>query len=167
MTYYATTVEYDTSEDFSGSIMIFSGGHGTLYLKDEVHQTRLTIPYTYVGVGASKGGDFGLSITEVSMLGTGGSLCTLDGNTIDEHFFPCQGSMVCAGAGLVAGASMAAWMFGGGIPPYGFIKTYGLSLAIGAGGGFGWAHVFYGRATSSKLIPQYDSTPITDVPLDS
>ena len=66
---------------------------------------------------------------------------------------------------LGRGGQYGAWMFGGGFP-YGFVNTYGLNLALGAGAGIGFAHVFYGAPSLTKSVSGYDPFPSKDIPLD-
>ena len=62
-----TDWQYDTSEDTSVSLLLVSAGSGTLYLKNATTGERMTIPYSYLGLGESKGSDLGVSQSTTDM----------------------------------------------------------------------------------------------------
>jgi hypothetical protein len=72
---------YDTSEDHSASVFFISGGYGTIYLKNETEQLRMSIPYKYAALGESNGLDLGFSWADADYLGTGELM------TFDYHYF--------------------------------------------------------------------------------
>lgn len=156
-----TDWQYDTSEDSSVSILVVSAGSGTLYLKNATTGDRMTIPYTYVGLGESKGSDLGVSSSTTAMQSSGGSVITFSGDFYAGQF-PCKGFLLTAGAvadvlGTSAGAASQAYceyLFG--FPVFAGVTCQGQYNASLPGAGISCAAVSYGYATDAAPTAPVD-----------
>ena len=156
---FAIDWEYDTSQDKSYSLLVASGGYGTLYLKNTTSGTGMLIPYWYFGLGESKGEDIGVAESTTQLDSSGSSVVTFTGNYFSEANFPCKGFLLTAGAALdlfnhAGGAVSQAfceYLFG--IPVFAGVKCHGKYLAWAPGVGISCALVKYGPAEVYSLTP--------------
>ena len=163
-----TDWQYDTSEDTSVSLLIVSAGSGTLYLKNATTGDRMTIPYTYIGLGESKGSDLGLSTSTTAMQSSGGSVITFSGDFYAGQF-PCKGFLLTAGAvadilGANQGAASQAYceyLFG--VPVFAGLTCQGQYNSTLPGVGISCAAVSYGYATdAAPTAPVDPNTSVAD-----
>ena len=167
-----TDWQYDTSEDTSVSLLLVSAGSGTLYLKNATTGERMTIPYSYIGLGESKGSDLGVSQSTTDMQSSGGSVITFSGDFYSGQF-PCKGFLLTAGAvadilGAGQGAASQAYceyLFG--IPVFAGVKCQGQYNATLPGVGISCAAVSYGYATNAAPTAPVDpNTSVADAGSD-
>jgi hypothetical protein len=167
-----TDWKYDTSEDTSLSLLLVSAGSGTLYLKNATTGERMTIPYTYIGLGESKGSDLGISQSTSDMQSSGGTVITYSG-AFHSGQFPCKGFLLTAGAVadiLFAGqgaASQAACVYMFGFPVFAGVTCQGQYNSTLPGVGISCATVSYGYATgAAPTAPVSPSTSVADAGAD-
>ncbi len=163
-----TDWQYDTSEDTSVSLLLVSAGSGTLYLINKTTNDRMTIPYTYIGLGESKGSDLGVSQSTTNMQSSGGSVITFTGDFYAGQF-PCKGFLLTAGAvadilGANQGAASQAYceyLFG--FPVFAGVTCQGQYNSTLPGVGISCAAVSYGYATDAAPTNPVDpSTAVAD-----
>jgi hypothetical protein len=125
-----TPWQYDTSAEFSTSILMLTGGEGRLYFTNPSTDQKFSVPYTYLSVGASKGAIFNVaeSITETPSGGIS-SVITPPWGSFGVNTFPCSGYLVIGGltSGVFkpsfiddAGAELCVAIFGG-VPQAGVV----------------------------------------------
>jgi hypothetical protein len=163
-----TDWQYDTSEDTSVSLLLVSAGSGTLYLKNAQTGERMTIPYSYIGLGESKGSDLGVSQSTTDMQSSGGTVVTYSGDFYAGQF-PCKGFLLTAGAvadilGANQGAASQAYceyLFG--FPVFAGVTCQGQYNATMPGVGISCATVSYGYATNAAPSAPVDpNTSVAD-----
>jgi hypothetical protein len=153
---YTTDWQYDTSQDKSYSVLLASGGSGTLYLKDTTSNRGMSISYWYFGLGQSKGEDLGVSESTTNLYSSGDAVVSFTGDFWEGNF-PCKGFLLTAGASLdlfnnAGGAVSQAfceYLFG--IPVFAGVRCHGKYLAWAPGVGISCALVKYGPATVYSL----------------
>jgi hypothetical protein len=141
--------DYDTSEDHSASVFLFSGGYGTIYLKNVGQKLRMAIPYRYGNVGESKGVDLGFSWADASYIGMG-TFFTFDAHYFSDLDLPCNGFVGSVGISAGAGVNASLWLFGL-APPFALLKTGGGMMSVGGGVGIGVGPAHFGSPTITTL----------------
>jgi hypothetical protein len=149
---YTMDWEYDTSEDTSISLLVASGGSGTLYLKNATTGERMSIPYWYVGLGESKGSDLGVAQSTTDMYSAGDAVVSYTGDFY-QNKFPCKGFLMSAGAVLdimgeqngATSQTFCLYLFG--VPVFAGVRCHGKYLSTLPGIGVSCAVVNYGYAT--------------------
>ena len=152
MSFLYTDWSYDSSEESSISIFVVSGGYGTLRLRNNITGQKMLIPYTYYGLGASKGEDVGYAKSTFDMDSSGGQVLTMIG-CFDDLTFPCKGFIMSAGVvddlgGVLGGRRSQNWsiyMFGS--PVGSLVRCHGAFLAALPGAGMASVVASYGPAT--------------------
>jgi hypothetical protein len=149
--------DYETSKDRTLTFL-FSFSRGEIYLKNEILQQRMIIPYSCMGASESKGGSFAYSFSNLEYISSG-SFMTVDGHLLSATDFPCWGTAFSVGGGVAFGYSATIWTFGIS-PVFAILKSQGASIVMGAGGGFGALEVkFEAPRIEAWYPPTVDDTP--------
>ena len=142
---FASEWSYDSSEDHSVSVLVASGGYGTLRLVHDNGQ-KMLIPYTYFGLGESKGADLGYSESTFEM-DSSGSRVTCNG-IFDDSYFPCKGYILTAGlvSSQTKGFALTEYLFGA-FPVRAGVKCRGAVNSAIPGAGISCSMAFFQEAT--------------------
>ncbi|MGD0561461.1 MAG: hypothetical protein ABSA66_00095 [Roseiarcus sp.] len=153
---------YDTSREGSYSLLAWTGGSGTLYLKNEADGSEMAIPYSYNAFGESKGADLGAaaSLVQTSSAGGGVQICEFSPNgDFGLGTFPCHGYLATMGGNAGTqdtSQAVVLWVFGLDIEA--ILLSWGQFAAMFPGVGASIALASFGAATTPDGSPTPDPT---------
>jgi hypothetical protein len=155
---------YDTSREGSVSVLVWTGGSGTLFLKNQTTGEEMSIPYSYNAFGESKGADFGAAVSLVQTPSSGGyvNICNFSpSGDFGQGTFPCHGYLATMGGNTGGGAAGAGyalviWVFGLDIEAA--MSSQGQFMAMLPGVGMSIALTTFGAATMGDSSPPDDPT---------
>ena len=125
----------NTSRESGCSIAMVSGAEGALYFANDKTRQQLTVPYSYISVGVSKGAAFNIEASlESDPSGGITNVAVSSGGTFGTQVFPCMGVawMIGASAGIFqpsfmaqSGISAITVQFGMGLLPRAKVAIWG------------------------------------------